>query len=172
MIINLQSEGSMRIQTGGAVVLTEGTDPNALSRMKPDIFIRTSITEAKSLPEAGFTVNGPGEYEVKEIEIRGYHPFTYLIKAEGINLALVPPTGGKPEAIDNLEKIDILFSPNDGQLAKAIRQLNPPIIVCSQTSAKELEKELGVKAETIDKLTIKKKDIPEPNGMKLICLKV
>ena len=109
---------------------------------------------------------------MKEIEIRGYHPFTYFIKAEAINLALLPPSGGKPEALDNLEKIDILFAPNDGQFAKAIRQLNPPIIICDQASAKNLEKELGIKAEITDKLTIKKKDIPEPNGMKLICLKV
>ncbi len=162
----------MRVQTGGAVVLTEGSDPNALGRMKPDIFIRTSINEAKSPPDAGFTINGPGEYEVKEIEIRGYHPFTYFIKAEGINLGLVPPAGGKSEALDNLEAIDILFVPNDSQFAKAIRQLNPPLVVCSQTTAKELEKELGTKAEVSDKLTVKKKDIPKPNGMKLICLKV
>jgi len=171
MIINLQGEGSLRIQTGGVVVLTEGSDPNALGRMKPDIFIRTSAAEAKSLPEAGFSILGPGEYEIKEIEVHGYNPFTYLIKAETINLGLIPGQGGTPEALDNLEKIDVLFTPDDSRFAKAIRQLNPPLIVCLSASAKELEKELGAKAEVLEKLTIKKKDIPPANGFKLICLK-
>jgi len=166
VIINLQAEGSLRIQTGGTVVLTEGSDPTAASRLKPDIFIRTAPAKTQ-LPNADFLISGPGEYEIKGVEIRGYHPFIYSIRAEDINLGLLSGA----EGADNLEKIDLLFVPNNAALAKAIRQLNSPLVVCLNQSAKELEKELGVKAETAEKLTIKKKDIPQPNGLKLLCLK-
>ncbi len=159
MIISLAGPGSFKIQTGGVTILTEDFNGEVSGRMKPDIFIKT--TNNKSTINAENIIYGPGEYEIKDIEISGMPDFVYLIKTEEMKLGF---SGG--------ENTDILFIPDTADGAKAIRQLHPKIVISSTGSCKELEKEFKEKAEILEKLVIKKKEIPTNPLSKLICLKV
>lgn len=170
MIITAAGEGSFKLQTGGVTMVTEGPEEEK-SRLRPDIFLRTS-SEAKKLPDAGFVIKGPGEYELKDIEIMGIPPFTYRIKNEDMKLCVL--SSGDQKALDALTNIDILFiarlpANNHADLGSFIRQLSPRIVIASENAAHPLAKELGAEAEKTDKVTIKKRDIPA-EGIKLICL--
>lgn len=165
MIITASGEGCFKIQTGGVTIATEGAEGEK-SRMKPDIFLRTSAKEV-ILPDAGFIIKGPGEYELKEIEIMGTPPFTYIIKAEDIKLCFLSSRDQK--TLDTVHTIDIIFIAANGGMGSLIRQLSPRIVIATLATVKELAKELGAQAETTDKLTIKRRDIPS-DGIKLICL--
>ena len=159
MVISFAGPGSFKIQTGGVTILTEEFSGEVSGRMKPDIFIKT--TNSKSSSSAEHVIYGPGEYEIKDIEVKGLPNFVYLIKTEEMRLGFA---GG--------EDADVLFIPDTADGAKLARQLHPKIIISSTGSCKELEKEFGKKAETADKLVIKKKEVPVEPLSKLICLKV
>ncbi len=167
MIITASGEGCFKIQTGGITMAIEGAEGEK-SRMKPDIFLRTSAKEV-TLPDAGFIIKGPGEYELKEIEIVGIPPFTYTIKAEDITACFL--SSGDQKALDTLHAIDIIVIAENSGMGSLIRQLSPRIVIATPSIVKELAKELGAHAETTDKLTIKKRDIPS-EGTKLICLTI
>ena len=145
------------------------------------------MTESK-----GFLINGPGEYEVKDIVVRGFLSETtyegaklntiYQISMEGINIcflgALSNPTLSS-EAFEALEDIDILFVPVGGNppagevldAASAYKlavSLEPAIIIpmhYDEKSLKQFLKEGGEEGmKPIDKLVIKKKDLEGKEG--------
>ena len=161
--------------------MTEGLG-EASARMKPDIFIRTRSSDALSLPKgsipaAEFMILGPGEYEIKGIEIMGYPRFIYHIRTEDIDLGFLGPTDVKEPAFnadvtEKLQDVDILFVPDSVEGAKIVRQFHPKIVISQMDTAKDLEKELGKKAEILDKLVIKKKEVPIEEVGRLICLKI
>jgi L-ascorbate metabolism protein UlaG (beta-lactamase superfamily) len=135
-----------------------------------------------------FVVKGPGEYEVKEIAIRGFgsesnydgkHINTiYSVAFEGLNLCFLGALGTTElpaSAKQELDDIDILFLPigGDGVLdyASAYKlgvQLEPKAIIPMHYTPQTLKsflKEAGAeKVETLDKLTIKKKDLDGKEG--------
>lgn len=164
MIITAAGEGGFKIQSGGVTVAIEGL-PGEKTRAKPDIFLRTAQDDA-DLPDAGFVIKGPGEYELRDIEITGIPPFTYVIKAEEIKACFLSSGGQK--ALDSLNNLDIVFIATVSGMGSLIRQLSPRLVVTTAGIAEDSAKELGIAAETTDKITIKKRDISE--GMKLICL--
>ncbi len=174
MIVNFCGEGCFKIQTsGGTTILTEGFGDTS-ARMKPDIFIRTS--ENKTNLTAEHVILGPGEYEIKGIEVRGYPSYIYLIRTEEMKLGYLGPNDIKEPAFDaavteKLQDVDILFVPDSAEGAKAARQFHPHIVVSQSVTAKDLEKELGKKTETVDKLVIKKKEVPTEEVGRLIVLK-
>ena len=159
MVINYCGAGCFKIQTGGVTILTEGTEGDVSGRMKPDIFIKT--TKNKVTVNAENSVLGSGEYEIKGVEITGFPNFVYFVKTEDIRMSF---GGGGDD-------IDILFIEDSAEGAKIARQLGPKIIVSNSGSCENLEKELGKKAEALDKLVIKKKEVPMEQLSKLICLK-
>ncbi len=165
MIITLAGNNAFKIQTGGLTIVTEGPDSGA-SRAKPDILLRTAHGKA-DLPEAGFSVDGPGEYEIQGVEIQGIPPFTYVMKAEDLRLALISEANVK--ILDKLNRIDIVFIAHAEGAASFIRQIEPRMVIAPQGIAQAIAKELGAEAETMDKVTVKKKDIPS-SGLKCICL--
>lgn len=164
MIITAAGEGGFKVQSSGVTMAIEGL-PGEKIRIKPDIFLRTAQGDAE-LPDAGFVVKGPGEYELREIEITGIPPFTYVIKAEEIKACFLSSESQK--ALDSLNNLDIVFIAAAGGMGSLIRQLSPRLVVTTAGIARDIANELGMAAETTDKITIKKRDIAE--GMKLICL--
>lgn len=136
-----------------------------------------------------FVINGPGEYEVKEIAVRGFgsesnygggtHINTiYGIAFEGMNLCFLGTlsTTDVPHAAkQELDNIDILFLPIGGNgtldYASAYKlavKLEPKVIIpmhYDPASLKSFLKEAGAeKVETLEKFTVKKKDLEGKEG--------
>ena len=136
-----------------------------------------------------FCVTGPGDYEIKEIFIKGlasnfivdgkkYINTIYSLSIDGISLVFlgalsdVEFTKEVGEAIDS---VDILFVPvgNKGLLdakssAKLVSSLEPKIVIpmdYDTVSLKAFLKEMGEEeAEIVEKLTLKRKDLDNKEG--------
>ncbi len=131
-----------------------------------------------------FVIEGPGEYEVKDVAVRGFGTPSayggaptvntiYSVLLEGMNLCFLGAlsTAELPAAAkQELDDIDILFLPvgGDGVLEhapayKLAVQLEPKVIIpmhYDATTLKAFLKEAGAEGtKPEDKLTIKKKDL-------------
>lgn len=131
-----------------------------------------------------FVIEGPGEYEIKDVAVRGFAtPATYgkkqtintvySVALEGMNLCFLGalsnaelPASAKSE----LDDIDVLFLPVGGsdvlghaQAYKLAVQLEPKVIIPMHYDASSLKaflKEAGAEGtKPEEKLTIKKKDL-------------
>lgn len=128
-----------------------------------------------------FAIEGPGEYEVRGVDVRGWGAKAsydgketintiYSVGLEGMNLAFLGAlsSGDLPlSAKQELDDIDILFVPVDtlGAAAahKLVVQLEPKAVVpmhYSDASLKAYLKEAGAEGtKAIERLTLKKKDL-------------
>src|ERR1035437_10158314 len=136
-----------------------------------------------------FIINGPGDYEIKEIFIKGalsealiagkkYINTIYLFSIDSINIAFLGALSEaelSKESHEALNSPDILFIPVGGNgmldaksAAKFASSLEPKMIIPMDYDDKTLKaflKEMGEeKAEMIDKLTIKRKDLEGKEG--------
>lgn len=139
-----------------------------------------------------FVITGPGDYEVKEIFIKGllsnaaidnkkYINTIYTLSIDNIKLVFLgalADTEISKEAREAINNPDILFVPiggksGDGMLdakraAKIASSLEPKMIIpmdYESSSLKVFLKETGEeKAETVDKLTLKSKDLDNKEG--------
>ncbi len=143
-----------------------------------------------------FLINDPGEYDVKGVTVTGLpllqgdrYVIAYLMESEDIkilNLSHISNFNMKEEDVEALGEIDILIVPVGGngvldasEAAKVVNQIEPKLVIPSHyqipgltAKAGKLEtfvKEMGGKSETVEKLLIKKKDLPE-DQIKLIIL--
>lgn len=136
-----------------------------------------------------FVIQGPGEYEVKGVVVRGFGtPSTYggketintiySVSLEGMNLCYLGALGSgdlPTQAKTELDDIDILFVPVGGggvlEHAPAYKlavQLGPKAIIpmhYDTASLKSFLKEAGTEgAKPQEKLTVKKKDLDGKEG--------
>jgi L-ascorbate metabolism protein UlaG (beta-lactamase superfamily) len=144
--------------------------------------------------KASFIIDGPGEYEVSNIFIKGFLSHTqygegvdhintiYTVNLEGMNLCFLGAFGEDSlpaTAKASTENVDILFVPvgGDGVLdparaQKIAVQFEPKIIIPTHfdgvgkpDALKIFLKEAGAEdVKPIDKLTIKKKDVDSKEG--------
>lgn len=144
-----------------------------------------------------FVINGPGEYEVKDVSIKGFLSETayegkhintvYQVNLEGMKLAFLGALSNpelSSDALEAMEEVDILFTPIGGEGVmdasasyKLAVSLQPKVIIPMHYGEvgdnKALEtfvKEGGVKPEAQDKLVVKKKDLEGKEG-EIIILK-
>ena len=133
-----------------------------------------------------FVIDGPGEYEIKDVFIKGFLSAgpnkkmntIYLISFEGMNLcflgALKDPAL-PTETLEAIEDIDILFVPIGGgevldsaSAYKLAVSLEPSIIIPMHYTKATLEqflKEGGEgNTESLDKFVVKKKDLEGKEG--------
>ncbi len=193
MVINWYGEACFRIQTGDTVVLTDpfpastggrsssgGKGGSASGgdigvgltppRGKVDVILRTRTElPIPYTPEReDFHVEGPGEYEVKGIEIVGFpclpvgrdtpknggetFDTIYRVKAEGLRIALFGHIAEVPDAevLERLGEVDVLFIPAGGapflsveKAVKLVRQVNPKIVVATLFKIPKLERKAG-----------------------------
>jgi hypothetical protein len=134
-----------------------------------------------------FVISGPGEYEVKEVAVRGFGSETgyggekgintiYSVMLEGMNLCFLGAlnTADIPAAAkQELDDIDILFVPIGGEgvldhaaAYKLAVQLGPKAVIPmhygslgNKDALKLFLKEAGESTQPIEKLTVKKKDL-------------
>ena len=129
-----------------------------------------------------FVASGPGEYEIKDIFIKGFGSkgvedkinTIYSVLFDGIHLCFLGAlqSDDLKDALEELSDIDILFVPVEGSLSiasayKLANTLEPKIIIPlgSDAGVKAFLKEAGESApEKLDKLTIKKKDLEGKEG--------
>ena len=157
--------------------------------------------EEKAEKEGGQLICGAGNYEIKGVHISGFSlpqessdkfiKTAYQVMAEDITLGFLGHISDNlpPEAMEALIDSHILFMPaggkpfiNQEKAAKLIKQLNPKIVVATffktpglkrQTSDwKDLADEMDQKPEIMDKLTIRKKEMAEQKGIRLIVLTI
>ena len=198
MIIAYQGLESFRISHGDLVLAFNpiskdsklkaksfGADVTLITTNHPD----TNGAEQTSRGEKeSFVINGPGEYEVKDVFIKGFLSEStyggkklntvYLTSFEGMNLCFLGALSNaelSTEVLEALENIDILFLPVGGgevlspaDAYKLAVSLEPAIIIpmhYTDVSLKQFLKEGGEdKIEPLDKLVIKKKDLEDKNG--------
>jgi len=167
-------------------------------KIKDNIVLLTHLhydhADTKEAPPETKIVNGPGEYEMQGIYIKGiqsYHDNSngaerglntiYVIQAEEINICHMGDFGqAKPEEhqLEEIGDVDVLMLPVGGtytidgkQAAEIVNQIEPKIIIPMHYKLPDLKidiagadkflKEIGLKAETVDKLKVTKKTLPQ-----------
>ncbi len=178
MIISYLGQDSFKISQGELSLVV-----NPKSKISADVTLFTTGAGETS-DKSGFVIEGPGEYEIKEIFIKGFlseakdrYNTIYLIAFEGMRLCFLGALANhelKTDVLENLEDIDILFVPVGGgdvlEPAAAYKlavSLEPSVIIPMSYSKQTLEqfvKEGGEKVEPIEKYVVKKKDLDGKEG--------
>lgn len=196
MVITHHGLQSFRVQFGNMVLAFDpiskdskhksgsfGSDIALISLNHPDM---NGKDQASRGEKEAFVINGPGEYEIGGVFIKGLPSISnytgeekintiYVVNMEGMNLCFLgalSDTKLLAQAKESLENIDILFAPVDtlgpSDSYKLAVSLEPSIIIPMNYSDKSLAafiKEGGSeKPESLDKLTIKKKDLDGKEG--------
>ncbi len=165
------------------------------SRFGADIVLTTThhvdfngidqVTHGEKKP---FVISGPGEYEVKEVFIKGLASESkyggkdlvntiYTVSLENMNICFLGAINNselKAETIEALDEIDILFVPVGGEgvldpvkAYKLAISLEPKIIIPMHYEPETLKvflKEAGENPKAEAKLTLKKKDLEGKEG--------
>lgn len=202
MIITYQGAQSFKVQFGDIVLSFDpiskdtnqkgltpwrgGADITLVSLNHPDMngSLQTNRGEKES-----FVINGPGEYEIQGVFIKGLLSSStyggsektntmYTVNLEGMNLCFLGALGDTnipSETKEAIDGIDILFVPvgapgvlGPAEGYKFAVSLEPSIIIpmnYSDSSLKTFLKEGGEdKVVPIEKLTVKKKDLEGKEG--------
>ena len=163
-----------------------GADIALITTNHPDYNGVDQLSHGDRVP---FVISGPGDYEVKEIFIKGvmsnseisnkkYINSIYILTVDGINIVFLGALSDlefSKEAREAIEDVDILFVPVGGnglldakQSAKIASSLEPKMIIpmdYDNASLKAFLKEIGEeKAEVVDKLTLKRKELEGKEG--------
>ena len=161
-----------------------GADIVFVSAHHPDFNGIDQVTHGDKKP---FVVSGPGEYEVRNVFIKGLPSVSqhggsdlintiYTVSLENMNICFLGAINSgelKNETVEALDEIDILFVPIGGEgvldAAKAYKlavSLEPKIIipmhygdVGGKDALKAFLKEAGENPKAESKLTLKKKDL-------------
>lgn len=163
-----------------------GADVAFVSLNHPDFNGAEEMSFGAKVP---FVIDGPGEYEVGEVTVRGYGTETiyegvprfntiYQVTLEGINIVFLGALSNAvidPQILGELDDIDILFVPIGGgdvldvpDASKLGTKLEARCIIpmhYTDTALKAFFKEEGIDAvKPVEKLTVKKKDLAEMEG--------
>ena len=193
MIITYFGKQFFKIQQGEMVLAFNPVSKNSKSGVSAhfgsDIALSTTnhpdyngIEQLSHGERAPFIVSGPGDYEVKEIFIRGvmtdteisgkkYINTVYALTVDNTNIVFLGAFRGGEISKDVREVVDspdILFVPASKESAKLASSLEPKMIIpmdYDEASLKMFLKEIGEeKAQVVDKLTIKRKDLEGKEG--------
>ncbi|MES2315272.1 MAG: MBL fold metallo-hydrolase [Patescibacteria group bacterium] len=163
-----------------------GADIALITTNHPDYNGLEQLSHGERVP---FAITGPGDYEIKEIFVKGsmspvelggekYINTIYTLSVDNINIAFLGALGSaeiSKEAMEEVDGPDILFIPVGGKglldakaAAKLASTLEPRMIIPMDYDAASLKaflKEMGEeKAEVVDKLTLKRKDLEGKEG--------
>lgn len=143
-----------------------------------------------------FMADTPGEYDVKGVTLTGIplkqdsgYVTVFLIESEDLrilSLSHIKDFNLKENEIEELGDIDILILPVGGNTvmtasaaSKIVNQIEPKLVIPSHYKMpglildldplEKFIKEMGGKQEVMDKLAVKKKDLPE-EGTRLVVL--
>jgi L-ascorbate metabolism protein UlaG (beta-lactamase superfamily) len=187
MVINYFGNGCFRLQSGETSILVDSDN----NRLKADVTLKTlAPTDASGLDIEGTEFAFPGEFEVKGIEITGiqvsgestdkFLKTVFVVTWEGIKFVFLGHLSKPIDAtlMEECSEPDVLFMPVGGDhflepevAAKMAKQLEARIVIPSfYKSPAEFVKASGKKAEDMDKLVFKQKDILTDKG-RIVVLK-
>lgn len=177
-----------------------GADIALVTTNHPDYNGIEQLSHGERVP---FVIKSPGDYEVKDIFVKGllsgaeianknYINTIYTLTVDNINIVFLGALCSIDLAKDAREEIsepDILFVPIGGTVAeenhglldaksaaKIASSLEPKLIIpmdYDDISLKAFLKEMGEeKAEIVDKITIKKKDLEGKEGEVIVLTKI
>ena len=159
MVITWYGQSCFKLQSGELVGVIDpfsrdiGLTP---PRFKSDFILVThdhfDHNNVESIPDSPFIINGPGEYEIKGVSVRGVQTFhdssegkerglntIYMIEIEGIKVCHMGDFGEKAlreETLDAMGDVDILLIPVGGthtidadEAAKIINQIEPRVVI-------------------------------------------
>lgn len=163
-----------------------GADIALITTNHPDYNGIEQLSHGERTP---FVITGPGDYEIKDIFIKGilsngqvagkkYINTVFSFSVDNINIVFLGALANEEfskEAREDINTPDILFVPVGGNglldakaSAKLALSLEPKIIIpmdYDSISLKAFLKEVGEeKAEVVDKLTLKQKDLENKEG--------
>lgn len=162
-----------------------GADVALVTTNHPDFNGVNEVTFGEKQP---FVITGPGEYEVKDVFIKGFASHSkydgedrvntiYSVSLENMNLCFLGALSKDipNEAVEAIDGVDILFVPIGGNgvlsatdAAKVAVKLGPKLVIpmhYDATSLKTFLKESGEeKVAPVDKLTLKRKDLDGKEG--------
>jgi L-ascorbate metabolism protein UlaG (beta-lactamase superfamily) len=199
MVISYFGGGFLKIQVGDLILAVDpiGKDSTLkTSRFGADIVLVSlnhedmngveQVTFGEKIP---YVVRGPGEYETKEVFIKGFGSSSnyggearqntiYAVQMEGINLCFLgglDKTDLPADVREALDEVDILFTPVGGKGVLAASEadrlsvaLEPKIIIPILYDAGTLKmflKETGAEGTApIEKLVVKHKDLEGKEG--------
>ena len=187
MIINWYGLTAFRLQENGLSMVFDPDGEVKLPRMQNDLTLFTRTLQGRK--DSSFVINSPGEYEVKGAFVygipangeAGIFKVIYLVEAGGVRLAhlgALRQSKLSQVQLEKLEGVDILLLPVGGgdaltakQAMEVISQLEPRVIVpmnyktpgikAKLDGLEAFKKEAGGKFETVDKLKITRKELPE-----------
>jgi L-ascorbate metabolism protein UlaG (beta-lactamase superfamily) len=182
MVINWYGENCFKVASGNLTLAIDqfgsGTGLSA-PRFNADIALYTdtplSDIDFKNTKEDTQTIIGPGEYEVKGIQVNGHHArgekdretlkTIFAVNMEGMRLAILGHISTPPEAeeLEDLGDVDILFIPAGGSpylkpedAAKVIKQIDPKIVIPTLFKVEGLTRKAGDVKEFVHALDIAK----------------
>jgi L-ascorbate metabolism protein UlaG (beta-lactamase superfamily) len=179
MIVNFLGEDSFKISQGDLSLVV-----NPHSKISADVTLFSS-GRAETSEKSGFVIDGPGEYEIKDVFIKGFLSdgakrlnTVYVFNFEGMNICYLGRLSSaelKSEALEAMENIDILIVPVGGgevldpaAANKLAVSLEPSVIIpmlADKSALAQFVKEGGESAaEPIDKFVVKKKDLEGKEG--------
>ena len=182
MVISLLEPSGIKCQVADFSLLV---DPPKTK--KGGLILRTESPKGDLSPDDN-EINGPGEYELGGIRVRGVGikgengsaRVAYSALFDGIRLGFVNGLD-KPlsqEELEDMGEIDILFvdveqsTLNIKEMTSFIKKVDPKIIMpTTDKGAKKLLEEFGQTGQAEEKLTIKAKDITEEGGLNVVWLK-
>jgi L-ascorbate metabolism protein UlaG (beta-lactamase superfamily) len=199
MIISYQGAQSFKVQFGDTVLAFDpvskeskfktgnyGADIALISLNHPDM---NGVDQVNRGDKQAFIINGPGEYEIQGVFIKGLLSSSgydgeerintiYTVNFENMNLCFLGALGSTEipsETKAGIDGVDILFVPIGGsgvlspaESYKFAVSLEPSIIIPMNFDEKSLKAFLkeggGEGVKPTEKLTIKKKDLEGKEG--------
>lgn len=164
-----------------------GADVALISLLDPAFAGKDSVTFGTKVP---FVIDGPGEYEIGGMFVKAFPSkgpegsinTIYVMNVDGVKLCHLGGLASveiDPDTMEEISAVDILFLPIGGNVvitpkeaAKLAANLEPKLVVPvmhsfnkDDASLKTFLKESGEdKENSVDKLTIKKKDLEGKEG--------
>lgn len=163
MVVSYQGGESFKVSQGDLALAV-----NPKSRAGAAITLLSKLDTEASVAKDSFVIDGPGEYEVKGVSIKGFASGVYIVNFENVNLCFLSNKVDEslPESTtEAMDDVDILFTPVSRY--KLAVSLAPKVIIpmdYTPESLKKFLKESGAETTEVDKLVIKKKDLEGKEG--------
>jgi L-ascorbate metabolism protein UlaG (beta-lactamase superfamily) len=200
MILTYQGGAAVKVQFGDITLAVNPISKDSklkASKFGADIALVSvnhadfnGVDQASLGGKQAFAVTGPGEYEIKDVFIKGFKSESkyggedrintvYTVNLENMNLCFLGALSTKDlpsEVAESIDDIDILFVPvgaegalSPADAAKLAVKLEPKLVIPlyfdDKAALKAFLKETGEEAQKPqEKLTLKKKDLEGKEG--------